>query len=50
MKESIKNIMVIVCIAMFVWFSASAFEVIAKNSSPNPEYSSMNVFAMMVGE
>lgn len=34
-------------IALTVWVGASFFEIISKNTSPNPEYSECNVFELL---
>lgn len=43
-----KKFVSILSIALTVWVGASFFEVVSKNTTPNPEYSDWNIFEMLV--
>lgn len=42
-----KKIISTLTIALTVWVGASFFEVVSKNTTPNPEYSGWNVFELI---
>ena len=45
--KALENIIATLSIALTVWFGASCFEVISKNTTPNPEYSDWNIFEII---
>lgn len=46
-KTMLKTLVACLMIALFVWFMASWFEVVLKNSAPNAQYSMMNLFQII---
>ena len=47
-KKVIENVMVILCVALAIWFIISFVEVNMKNSTENPVYSSWNFFEIFL--
>lgn len=43
MKKIIENIIYTICLLMLTWGLLSYVEIIAKNGSPNPQYSDNNL-------
>lgn len=43
MKKIIENIIYTICLLMLTWGLLSYVEIIAKNGSPNPQYSDYNL-------
>lgn len=40
----------IICIIILLWFGVSTIEVAAKNKAPNPQYSSINLWKLLIVE
>lgn len=47
MKKFVSKIVSILLILVTVWFIGSFAEVIAKNTTQNPQYSEINLFCLM---
>lgn len=47
-KKIVKNVMVILCVALAIWFIISFVEVDMKNLTENPVYSSWNFFEIFL--
>jgi len=45
-KRTISALLLILSIALILWFGCSYIEVISKNLEPNPEYSKYNFFVI----
>ena len=53
MKKALKICEVIfyaVIVILLLWVAISYIEVFSKNLSPNPQYSPINLFALLVGK
>ena len=40
----VKNLFVLVALAIILWFAVSYCEILAKNVNPNPQYNTWNFF------
>lgn len=47
MKTMFKTLITCLMLTMFTWFMLSWFEVVLKNSTPNAQYSMMNMFQII---
>ena len=47
-KKVIENVIIILCVALTIWFIISFVEVNMKNSTENPVYSSWNFFEVFL--
>ena len=47
-KKVIENVMVILCVALAIWFIISFVEVDMKNLTENPVYNSWNLFVVFL--
>ena len=47
-KKVIENVIIILCVALTIWFIISFVEVNMKNSTENPVYSSWNFFEIFL--
>ena len=48
MKKFISKVISVLLILVTIWFVGSFAEVIAKNTTQNPEYSKANLFCVMM--
>ena len=49
MKKLLSNTFYALCIILVLWAGISTIEVWAKNLAPNPDYSPMNLWTLLVG-